>query len=110
MKNTDIPDFSTLVLSKQQLEDLKYLAQQNVEGTPDWTNRTIELCKLGLVIQNPDLSKGIGPGCVYSITERGRQYLRYLKRRKSEMWFANTMSVLAFIVSVIALIVSIVSQ
>ena len=45
---------------------------------------------------------------VYQITTDGKLYLRYIDRRKSEMHFANTMSVLAFMVSVIALIVSII--
>lgn len=101
-------DFGTLVLSPVQLEDLKLLAQKNVESTPEWTSRLAPLCDLSLVKQAPDTSKVPGKGCIYSITESGRQYLRYLSRRKSEMWFANVMSVLALIVSVIALIVSII--
>lgn len=101
-------DFGTLVLSDTQLEDLRLLAQKSVESTPDWTTRLKPLCDLGLAGQSPDLSKAPGPHCIYSITEAGRQYLRYLDRRKSEMHFANAMSVFALAVSIVALIVSIV--
>ncbi len=110
MDHANMPDFSTMVLSKQQLEDLKMLLQTSVKNVDDWPKRLTPLCDLGLVQPTPDISKGIGPACIYSITERGRQYLRYLERRKSELHFANTMSVLAFMVSVVALIVSIITK
>lgn len=108
--HADIPDFSTLVLSSEELEDLRLLSQKTVKNTGDWPTRLKSLCDLGLVQPTPDISKGIGPACIYNITERGRQYLRYLERRKSELHFANTMSVLAFMVSVVALIVSIITK
>lgn len=104
-----IPDFSTLVLSEQQLEDLRMLLHESVKSTDAWPKRLTPLCDLGLVKSNVNTSVFPSPGWIYSITETGKQYLRYLDRRKSEMHFANTMSVLAFSVSAIALIVSIVS-
>ncbi len=103
-----IPDFSTLVLSPEELEDLRFLSQNSVENTSDWNKRSKGLCKLGLVDYNPDISNGVSRKGTYVISQNGKLYLQYLARRKSEMHFANTMSILAFIVSVVALIVSIV--
>lgn len=104
----DIPDFSTLVLSKQQLEDLRLLSQKTVENTGDWTKRLDPLYKLGFVDYEMDISNGLGPKGKYKISKKGELYLQYLARRKSELRFSYALSVLALVVSVISLIVSIV--
>lgn len=101
-------NFETLVLSDKELENLRLLSQKSVENTGDWTTQLKSLRNLGLVDYEPDASNGISPKGTYKISQNGKLYLQYLARRKSELRFANTLSVLAFVVSVVALIVSIV--
>lgn len=101
-------DFEQLVLSTDELNTLRVIAQGPVDCTSEWTERVKTLCEKKLVEQKVSPAKMQIRGYVYQITMDGELYLRYIDRRKSEMHFANTMSVLAFIVSFIALIVSIV--
>ena len=101
-------DFEQLVLSTEELNTLRVIAQGPVDGTSEWTEKTKTLCDKKLVEPKVKLEKMEIRSSVYQITTDGKLYLRYIDRRKSEMHFANTMSVLAFIVSFIALIVSIV--
>ena len=101
-------DFEQLVLSTEELNTLRVIAQGPVDGTSEWTERVKTLCEKNLVKPAVDSAKMQIPGHVYQITTDGKLYLRYIDRRKSEMHFANAMSVLAFIVSFFALIVSIV--
>lgn len=101
-------DFEQLVLSTEELNTLRVIAQGPVDCTSEWTEKTKKLCDKKLVKPVVDSAKMRITGHVYQITTDGELYLRYIDRRKSEMHFANTMSVLAFIVSFIALIVSIV--
>lgn len=101
-------DFEQLVLSTDELNTLRVIAQGPVNCTAEWTERVKTLCEKKLVKPVVNSAKMQIPGHVYQITTDGELYLRYIDRRKSEMHFANTMSVLAFIVSFIALIVSIV--
>lgn len=101
-------DFEQLVLSTDELNTLRVIAQGPVDCTSEWTERVKTLYEKKLVKPAVDPAKMQIPGHVYQITMDGELYLRYIDRRKSEMHFANTMSVLAFIVSFIALIVSIV--
>ena len=101
-------DFEQLVLSTDELNTLRVIAQGPVDCTSEWTKRVKTLYEKKLVKPVVDSAKMQIPGHVYQITTDGELYLRYIDRRKSEMHFANTMSVLAFIVSFIALIVSIV--
>jgi hypothetical protein len=101
-------DFEQLVLSTDELNTLCVIAQGPVDCTSEWTERVKTLYEKKLVKPVVDSAKMQIPGHVYQITMDGELYLRYIDRRKSEMHFANTMSVLAFIVSFIALIVSIV--
>lgn len=101
-------DFEQLVLSTDELNTLRVIAQGPVDCTSEWTERVKTLYEKKLVEPAVDPAKMQIPGHVYQITTDGELYLRYIDRRKSEMHFANTMSVLAFIVSFIALIVSIV--
>lgn len=104
----NMPDFSTMVLSPEELEDLRLLSQKAIENTGGWPTRLKGLCDLGLVDYEPDFSNGISPKGTYKISQNGKMYLQYLARRKSELRFANTLSVLALAVSIVALIVSIV--
>lgn len=101
-------DFEQLVLSAEELNTLRVIAQGPVDCTSEWTEKTKTLCDKKLVKPVVDSAKMRITGQVYQITTDGKLYLRYIDRRKSEMHFANTMSVLAFVVSFIALIVSIV--
>nr|DAV80556.1 MAG TPA: protein of unknown function DUF2513 [Bacteriophage sp.] len=101
-------DFEQLVLSTDELNTLRVIAQGPVDCTSEWTERVKTLYEKKLVKPAVNPAKMQIPGHVYQITMDGELYLRYIDRRKSEMHFANTMSVLAFIVSFIALIVSIV--
>lgn len=108
MDYANMPDFSTMVLSPEELEDLRLLSKKAIENTGDWPTRLKSLCDLGLVDYEPDFSIGISPKGTYKISQNGKMYLQYLARRKSELRFANTLSVLALAVSIVALIVSIV--
>lgn len=101
-------DFEQLVLSTDELNTLRVIEQGPVDCTSEWTEKVKTLYEKKLVKPAVDPAKMQIPGHVYQITTDGELYLRYIDRRKSEMHFANTMSVLAFIVSFIALIVSIV--
>lgn len=101
-------DFEQLVLSTDELNTLRVIAQEPVDCTSEWTERVKTLYEKKLVEPKVKLEKMEIRSSVYQITTDGKLYLRYIDRRKSEMYFANTMSVLAFIVSFIALIVSIV--
>ena len=101
-------DFEQLVLSTEDLNALRMIAQGPVDGTSEWTEKVKTLCDKKLVEPKVKLEKMKIRSSVYQITTDGKLYLRYIDRRKSEMHFANTMSVLAFIVSFIALIVSII--
>lgn len=101
-------DFEQLVLSTEDLNALRVIAQGPVDCTSEWTERVKTLCEKKLVEPKVKLEKMKIRSSVYQITTDGKLYLRYIDRRKSEMNFANTMSVLAFIVSFIALIVSII--
>lgn len=101
-------DFEQLVLSTEELNTLRVIAQGPVDCTSEWTEKTKKLCDKKLVKPVVDSAKMQIPGHVYQITTDGELYLRYIDRRKSEMHFANTMSVLAFVVSVVALIASII--
>lgn len=108
MDYANMPDFSTLVLSPEELEDLRLLSKKAIENTGGWPTKLKSLCDLGLVDYEPDFSNGISPKGTYKISQNGKMYLQYLARRKSELRFANTLSVLALAVSIVALIVSIV--
>lgn len=101
-------DFEQLVLSTEELNTLRVIEQGPVDGTSEWMEKTKTLCEKKLVEPKVKLEKMEIRSSVYQITTDGKLYLRYIDRRKSEMHFANTMSVLAFIVSFIALIVSII--
>lgn len=101
-------DFDNLVLSRSERKYLRELAKRPVEDSSEWEQKLSTLCEMGFAefAQRP-----LGGGKLeaeYSITDEGRQYLRYLKRRKKETQFANTVSVLALLISAIALIVSII--
>lgn len=114
-------DFEQIVLSAQELDDLRRIAQEPVDRTPEWTEKTTTLCNKKLVEPKIDPSKMQIPGYVYQITKDGEGYLKYLDRRESEKQaenersalslkearLANKISIFALIVSVIALIVSI---
>lgn len=108
MDYANMPDFSTMVLSPEELEDLRLLSKKAIENTGGWPTKLKSLCDLGLVDYEPDFSNGISPKGTYKISQNGKMYLQYLARRKSELRFANTLSVLALAVSIVALIVSIV--
>lgn len=101
-------DFDSLVLSRSELKNLRRLLKSPAENNSEWEQRLSTLCDLGFAefAQYPGDNGKLA--AAYFITDEGKRYLSYLKRRKSEMRFANTMSVLALLVSVIALIVSIV--
>lgn len=101
-------DFEQLVLSTDELNTLRVIAQGPVDQTAEWTERVKTLYEKKLIEPKVKLAKMEIRSSVYQITTDGKLYLRYIDRRKSEMHFANTMSVLAFIVSFIALIVSII--
>ncbi len=96
-------DFDTLVLSRSELKYLRKLMNGPIRDDDETTEKLDGVWKLGLV--NRDFDDG---SWIFTITEDGKRYLGYLSRRKRETRFANTMSVLAFCVSVIAIIVSIV--
>ena len=114
-------DFEQIVLSRQELDDLRRIAQRPVDRTPEWTKKTKTLCHKKLVDLKIDPSKMQIPGYVYQITKDGEGYLQYIDRREREKQaendrsalslkearFANKISIFALIVSVIALIVSI---
>ncbi len=114
-------DFEQLVLSTEELNTLRVIAQKPVKSNPDWMVRTERLRDLGLIDSELDADRLPKNGYVYSISEDGKSYLRYLERRESEKQFennmstlslketrfANKLSVLALIVSAIALLVSI---
>lgn len=101
-------DFEQLVLSTEELNTLRVIAQGPVDCTSEWTERVKTLYDKKLVEQKVNLAKMEIKSFAYQITTDGKLYLRYIDRRKSEMRFANTMSVLAFVVSVVALIASII--
>ena len=101
-------DFEQLVLSTEELNTLRVIAQGPVDQTAEWTERVKTLYEKKLVEQTVNLAKMEIRSSVYQITTDGKLYLRYIDRRKSEMHFANTMSVLAFVVSVVALIASVI--
>ncbi len=101
-------DFEQLVLSTEELNTLRVIAQGPVDCTSEWTERVKTLYEKKLIEPKVKLAKMEIRSSVYQITTDGKLYLRYIDRRKSEMRFANTMSVLAFVVSVVALIASII--
>lgn len=102
-------DFDCLVLSREELKLLRTVAQKPAENTEESAQKLDTLINLGFVTFQMYADGGDGKlGAAYFVTDDGNRYLQYLKRRKSETRFANTMSVLAFIVSFIALIVSII--
>lgn len=114
-------DFEQLVLSTNDLNALRVIAQGPVDCTSEWTEKTKTLCDKKLVEQKISLSKMQIRGYVYQITKDGELYLRYINRRENEKnfennmstlslketRFANKLSVLALIISAIALLVSI---
>lgn len=114
-------DFEQLVLSTEELNTLRVIAQGPVDGTSEWIEKTKTLCDKKLVEQKISLSKMQIRGHVYQITKDGELYLRYINRRENEKnfennmstlslketRFANKLSFLALIVSAIALLVSI---
>lgn len=108
LDHANMPDFSTLVLSPEELEDLRLLSKKTVENTGGWPTRLAPLYKLGLVDYETDVSNGLGPAGKYKISKNGKLYLQYLARRKSELRISYALSVLALVVSIISLIVSIV--
>lgn len=114
-------DFEQIVLSAQELDDLRRIAQRPVECTSEWKERAKTLCDRKLVEPKIDLTKMQIPGYVYQITKNGEGYLKYIDRREREKQaetdrsaqslkearVANKISIFALIVSVIALLVSI---
>lgn len=114
-------DFEQLVLSTEDLNALRVIAQGPVDCTSEWTEKTKTLCDKKLVEQKISLSKMQIRGYVYQITKDGELYLLYINRRENEKnfennmstfslketRFANKLSVLALIISAIALLVSI---
>lgn len=99
-------DFATLVLSKSELEDLRYLSKTpSVDITSEWSNRLSGLYKLGFVKCKTDVEKSVKSEKiyrVYTISETGRRYLQYVDRQKKEKRFTSTVSVVALIASIIA--------
>lgn len=114
-------DFEQIVLSAQELDDLRRIAQKPVECTSEWKERAKRLYDRNLVEPKIDLAKMKIDGHVYQVTTDGEQYLQYIDRREREKQaesdrsarslkearLANKISIFALIVSVIALIVSI---
>lgn len=114
-------DFEQIVLSKQELDDLRRIAREPVKSTDGWTNRAERLRKLDLIRSDPDPEILPRIGYVYSLSDTGKSYLQYLDRREREKQaesdrssrslkearLANKISIFALIVSVIALIVSV---
>ena len=114
-------DFEQLVLSTDDLNTLRVIAQGPVDCTSEWTERVKTLYDKKLVEQKISLSKMQIRGHVYQITKDSELYLRYINRRENEKNFENKMSTLslketrfanklsffALIVSAIALLVSI---
>lgn len=114
-------DFEQIVLSKQELDDLRRIAQKPVECTTEWKERAKTLCDRKLVEHKIDPVKMQINSYVYQATKDGELYLRYVDRREiekqaendrsalslKEARVANKISIFALIVSVIALIVSV---
>lgn len=77
-------DFEQLVLSTEELNTLRVIAQGPVDCTSEWTEKTKTLCEKKLVEQKISLSKMQIRGYVYQITKDGKLYLRYINRRENE--------------------------
>lgn len=99
-------DFDTLVLSRSELKYLRKLMNGPIKDDDETATKLAGLVSIGLVARKPYQIPDTPWALV--ITEDGKRYLGYLSRRKREMRFANTMSVLAFCISVVSLLVSIV--
>lgn len=99
-------DFDTLVLSRSELKYLRKLMNGPIRDDDKTATKLAGLVSIGLVTRKPYQMPDTPWTLI--ITEDGKRYLGYLSRRKRETRFANTMSVLALCVSVVALIVSIV--
>lgn len=101
-------DFEQIVLPRPELRMLRAVFKSPAENCTEWANKLDDLIEMGFVSLEMYEDADGKLASAFFVTKDGEHYLQYLKRRKSETRFANTMSVLAFIVSVIALIVSIV--
>lgn len=114
-------DFEQIVLSRQELDDLRRITREPVKSTAEWVNRANRLHELDLIRSDPDPEILPRIGYVYSLSDTGKSYLQYLDRREREKQaendrsalslkearVANKISIFALIVSVIALIVSV---
>lgn len=87
-------DFEQLVLSAEELNTLRVIAQGPVDCTSEWTEKTKTLCDKKLVEQKVSPAKMQIRGYVYQITKDGELYLRYINRRENEKNFENNMSTL----------------
>ena len=99
-------EFDTLVVSRKEIKCLKQLLEKPIGKEKGAMQELNELRNIGLASYNP--KGGMLQNGEYSITQDGKLYLNYLCRRKKEMRFANTVSVIALIVSIIALVSSVI--
>ena len=91
-------DFDSLVLSKADLFKLWRLSKHPVANNKTWARKLSALCELDFVGV-----KRQGTTSMLAISDEGIMYLRYIMRRQRELRFSNVLSIIAIVISLIAL-------
>lgn len=97
-------EFETLVLSRSDLRKLRDIKNAPEENTREAAESLSFLLDSGFVsLQNCEDGKG-NIVSAFFITADGENYLRYLKRRKTEFWIPTGISLVAVLISLMAFI------
>ena len=96
-------EFDTLVLSRRDLRLLRRVSRKPVANNLEWAKKLGSLVDYGFVtIENfPSDDNTLVP--MLTISDEGKQYLLYISRRQNELRFTNALSIIAILISLLAL-------
>lgn len=96
-------NFDTLVLSRKDLRLLRRVSRKPAENNSKWAKKLDELIKHDLVELEYFKDDNGTLVSMLTITNDGKDYLNYIQRRQNELRFANALSIIAIVISLVAL-------
>lgn len=96
-------NFDTLVLSRKDLHLLRRVSRKPVENNSKWVKKLDKLIKHDFVDLEYFKDDNETLVSMLTITDDGKDYLNYIQRRQNELRFANVLSIIAIVISLVAL-------
>ena len=96
-------EFETLVLSRKSLRLLRRIEKEPVENTREWADKLSELLDNDLAELKSFKTENKTAVSMLTISEDGKRYLNYTRRRQKEYHVSISLSVIAIVISIIAL-------